>query len=234
VNQNLISGNRSSGIWLWSGGGFFVHNRIGVAGDGISAMPNGASGVFVGPETFITRIHQNIIANHPQMGVAAAVGAQQLDIRENSIRDNGGLGIDWGLDGTSPQIDDSGPKPTNAPLLLSAVYEPATDTTAVTLGISTRSMDPTGGNVVAIDVYANPTADAEGQTWIGAEYALEREGKAFTMRVPGNHTGRWLTATATRNASYFARTPGGVATNALTLYGPTQTSELSNAVLVTP
>jgi hypothetical protein len=235
VNGNVISGNRASGVWLWSGTMFLVHNRIGVAGDGISAMPNGASGVFVGPGVQNADIFQNIIANHPQMGVAAARGAREVEIRENSMHNNGGLGIDWGLDGVSPQTEDQGSdKPSNPPVLLSAVYDAAADKTLVTMTVNTRSLSPGAGHIVTIDIYSNGTSDGDGESWLFSDFAHEKEGRPLTLAVPGNHTGRWLNATSTRSYQIFSRPPDDKlkARPASLLIGITHTSEFSNSILV--
>lgn len=223
VWRNVISHNRRSGIWFWRGLVFFTENRI---------EWNGASGILVGPQVETASITNNVLSHNREMGVAAARGALRVDMRENAMAANGGLGIDWGLDGVSPVDGDDGDgKPSNAPVLLSATYDAAADLTRVTLVVHSTPIGPyfSGGSM---DFYANDSAGGDGERWIGNVLHPDTS-KTIVAVLRGDHRGKWINATWTRlRWDQFARAPSPDAT-AATLFGTeAMTSELSNAVFV--
>ncbi|MBV8517961.1 MAG: right-handed parallel beta-helix repeat-containing protein [Acidobacteria bacterium] len=229
IDDNVISGNRFSGVWMWRGAAGFHGNHIGVAADGLSALGNGASGIFLGPGVLSAEVLGNVISNQPQMAVAAARGAQQVDIRLNSFRDNGGLGIDWGLDGVTPPSDDDALTEGNAPVLLSAHYDPSNQLLTMTYALTTKFPTPFL-NQLLLDVYANRTPDGEGETPLAEIGASTANGDTATVTfgVETDPRGQWLTATSTRVHFLFANPPR---TKSLA-GGQTSTSEMSNAVRV--
>jgi hypothetical protein len=194
VTANVIRDNQFAGIWMWRGSAWIESNRI---------ENNGASGIFLGPDVRQTRVLSNTISGHPQMGVAVAYGASHIEIGGNRMHDNGGLGIDWGLDGITPQRDDDTLTEPNAPALLSAVYDRLTNRTHVTVTLRTR------GNAV-IELFADDVP-------VALAAAQHTDGTPFIVSVTGDHRGKWITATATRTTNDQA-----------------WTSELSNAVFVSP
>lgn len=212
VRDNVISDNLRSGVWSWNGKALrILDNRI---------ERNGASGIFLGPEVHTADVLSNTIAGHPDMGVAVALGAEVIQIRRNAMSNNRGLGIDWGLDGISPVAADDSAAQSNAPVILSARYDPATDQTQVTMTLESA---PLGSYPLwDIDVYANDAPDGDGGQWIGSHEIYEQPSSAVVMLLRGNHSGKWLNATSTRVRSIY-----------LELYiGPSITSELSNSVRV--
>ena len=216
VTGNVIRDNQFSGIWMWRGSAWIEANRI---------ENNGASGIFLGPGVRQTRVLSNIISGHPEMGVAVAYGASLVEIGSNRMRDNRGLAIDWGLDGVTPPRDDDSTTETNAPALLSAVYDPVANRTNVTLTLRTRRLDPFPNSYAVIELFA-------GETPIAYAQAPHTDGTAFTIPATGDHRGKWITATATRAVSISPAAHAPVSTN---IAGDlATTSEHSNAVLVTP
>lgn len=121
IADNVISGNVFSGLWSWRSAIGVHRNLIGTAADGKTPLPNGRSGIFIGPLVAEAEVLENTISFNAEMGVAVARGAQLVDIRQNSMRDNGGLGIDIGLDGPNAPVADDSLTQGNAPTLLSAV-----------------------------------------------------------------------------------------------------------------
>jgi len=231
VTDNVISGNRYSGVWAWRGNPSIRGNRIGTAADGRTPLPNGNSGIFFGPQIMSGEVLQNTISFNGQMGVAVARGAQLVDIRENSMRRNGGLGIDIGLDGpNAPASDDSKTQP-NPPTLLSAVYDPSIKSTTITVSLATKFFE-TYGNVAELDFYANDAPDGEGEQFIGVAPARSIGGDAFTVNIAGDYRGKWINATSSR-VHFIASLPPSTQSLTPTYYagGDTTTSELSNAVL---
>ena len=226
VHHNVVSRNKWSGIWLWTGSARITDNRI---------EDNGKSGIVIGPGTAHAWVQQNVINRQVEMGVAVAPGAQLYVIRGNSMTGNGGLGIDINIDGVSPTDgDDEYPNPSNAPVLLSAVYDAARDRTVVTMLLRSRHLGPYSATTI-LDFYANASPDGEGeQRVVSYQSVFPGDGTPFPVELWGNLTGRWLNATATRTHSAWAKPPDDkrVASQGYTGEGHS-TSELSNSVLVT-
>ncbi|HEX6087986.1 MAG TPA: right-handed parallel beta-helix repeat-containing protein [Thermoanaerobaculia bacterium] len=221
VTNNVIRDNQFSGIWMWHGLAWIESNRI---------ENNGASGVFLGPGVRDIRVIGNIIDGNREMGVAVAYGASRIEIR-NRMRGNGGLGIDWGLDGVTPPREDDQWTETNAPVLLSAVYDAAADVTRVTVSLRTRPMEAFTNSYAVIDVYESVDGGS-GQSIAWYVMAPHTDGTPFTISAKGDHRGKWLHAMATRAVSLSPAAHGRAGTN---IAGDAATtSEFSNAVLVSP
>jgi hypothetical protein len=234
ITGNAISGNVRSGIWADRGALRINQNRIGTTADGTRALPNGASGIYVSPRVGFAEIIENTIAFNREMGVAVERGADQIEIRQNSMRTNGGLGIDWELDGVSPQRNDEGLEPSNAPVLLSARYDETTNRTLVTMTLKTGKMNGSlFGAAAVLDFYANLGPDGDGERWLGGgtNYSPNVNGEPFTVEIQGDYRGQWLNATSTRLYFIASHPPRGQSTNSLA-GGIARTSELSNAVQV--
>jgi hypothetical protein len=211
VSKNVISHNQFSGIGMWSGSVHFENNRI---------ESNGASGIFLGPEVARTAIVNNVIAYQREMGVAAARSKATVEIRGNAMKDNGGLGIDWGLDGVSPVDADDRNGPSNAPVLLSATYDAAQKKTLVTLSLKSAPLSSYEYRDDLIDIYGNSTPDGDGERSLGTVHVHSVTNGTITVAVPGDLRGQWLNATWSRD-------------NPINNFEPVPdraTSELSNAI----
>ena len=232
VTDNVISGNRRSGVWAWGGYPSVDNNRIGTAADGKTPLPNGNSGIFFGPGIFVAEALGNTIAYNGQMGVAIARGAGLVDVRGNSMRKNGGLGIDIGIDGPNAPVADDRLTQPNPPTLLSAVYDPASNTTVVTVIVRTN-FTINYGNVAVLDFFANDGPDGQGERPLGFQQARNFTGDPFTANIPGDWRGKWINATSSRVHFIASLPPSTQSIGTTTLGGgDTSTSELSNAVLV--
>ncbi len=209
---NLISGNVGPGVEIRGGGGgvLVVNNRIGTAADGLAPVPNGADGVLIDGTANNTLVGgtgpnaANVIAHNAGAGVRVRAGAGHA-IFGNAIRDNGGLGIDLGGDGPTPNdpLDaDTGPNNRqNAPTLTSVTSTTTTTTVAGTLHAAP-------GATFFVDFYATPSADpsgfGEGGRFLGtAVVTTDAAGNAtFSWAIPGNvPTGHVITATATSSGA---------------------------------
>ncbi|HEX6087987.1 MAG TPA: right-handed parallel beta-helix repeat-containing protein [Thermoanaerobaculia bacterium] len=222
VTRNVISRNVRSGVWMWRGSASFFENTI---------QHNGASGIFVGPEVDYAAVQSNAIDWNTHMGVAIARGAGRVRVRANSMIWNVGLGIDWGLDGRSPANEDDRATEPNAPALLSAVYDAAANETLVTMTLRSAPV-ATNFNGWLIDLYANGGPDGDGEQFLRTHELEAVPQGAFTVKVPGNHEGKWISATNTRvQWIVFARS-GQPRTDAFNNVGDMTTSEFSNAVKV--
>lgn len=201
IRNNVISGNTRSGIWFngdtLGTGPFIRNNRIGVAAHDDTPIGNGASGIFIG--NFFgyyayPAIEGNVIANNAHFGVALTANAPML-ILGNSIRDNGGAGIDIGLDGPTESVRgvpgvEGGVVP--PPVITSARY--ANGVTTIT-GYSTA-----GNNRRQVLLYANsklePGGYAEGEQYLGITPVMLRDETAFTFVYQGDLRGKYINGTS--------------------------------------
>jgi len=197
IRGNLISGNRRSGLWLLGSVQFGVdHNRIGVASDGETPLPNGASGIYVGPGTYRPIIHANTIAYNAQFGIAIHPLVRYIDASTNSIFGNGNLGIDIGLDMRTPNVAvDLGRQP-NTPVLLSATYDASTNMTRIEGEVHSFAEAPPLGNRVHVFLYENDSANAQAQRLI-VESNADGTGH-FTVNVNRDLRGKFITGITLR------------------------------------
>jgi uncharacterized repeat protein (TIGR01451 family) len=202
--RNLISGNGSDGVYIFSvaTGSVVQNNFIGTDISGQLPIPNFFNGVAVDPSasniTVGTIGAGNIIALNSGAGIRVADGVTGVAIRGNSFFGNGGLGIDLRSDGVTandPGDADSGANNLqNFPIITSAA--PGSTIVAGTLN-STPSTQFT------LDFYANGgacNASTEGQRYLGSGSVLtDAAGNAsFNVTLPENSiAGESITATAT-------------------------------------
>lgn len=192
VTNSLISGNRRSGIWmgrspfktlLWNTIGIDIHHQ---------PLANGASGIYVGPLVSRLNIIGNYSAFNHDFGVAIDRKATRVYLFQNSIFANGQLGIDFGLDGPTPDRD------IPAPAIVSAHYDPAQDKTIVVI----TATEPSNGFNPMIELFASdaphPSGYGDGQYTLGFQDFTAASG-GVTIAAKGDWRGKWVSATLTRN-----------------------------------
>jgi hypothetical protein len=217
-----VIGGNLAGIVLWDGEQNAIQsNFIGVAADGLTALPNLDYGIYLdGADNQVGGTASgegNRIAHNGSAGLVLenVFGLEPLQnrIRGNAIYANGGLGIDLGedgQDGNDPGDGDGGPNgrqnypqlATPAGLVVAASLESRPDTT------------------YSVDVYLSPSCDpsgfGEGQQYLDSlAVTTDPSGlAAFALDLAGQASpGEAITATAT--------SPDG------------DTSEFSNCVTIT-
>jgi hypothetical protein len=207
VRGNVIAGNRRSAIFALSG-------RLLV--DGNELRGNGASGIYT--HVAGSSIVNNVISGNTDFGIAVDPQAPYVDMENNRLFDNGQRGIDIGLDGPGSPLH------TEPPLLTRAVYDPVTGFTVID-GIIGRYRF-SHASALQFQVFAGTTADPRG----AAETVLVPEPGYFPLRVKGDLTGKFLTATQTiLDINTFAKRPSPDADAG---YYTSETSELSAPVEV--
>lgn len=232
VTGNLISGNRRSGIYI--DGGFYSSindNRIGVSRGG-EPLGNGA-GIFLnlGSDSGAD-VKNNVIAYNDGMAIARTRNGE-IQITRNFIFDNLQQGIDVDVDGPTPQRAEDRDVP-NAPVLFSAEFDPVRGATIVRGRVDSKAGSPQGR---FIDVYSSTRLSVwstpQAEEFVLGPVFLPAGTATFEIVVPEDLRGKWITTTF--NAARFtgfARAPRrGIATQNHFLGMPTNTSELSNAVM---
>ena len=154
-------------------------------------------------------------------------------MHHNLIFGNGHTAIDVGLDLETPNVgDDSNFAIPNHPHLFSAHYDPVSGKTVIR-GTLRSSPVPNLQTNLYVELYASDaltaTGHAQAQQYLGAIYAANN----FEFTVDGNLTGQWIAATNTRSW-YSPFSSGGGITTLSHGFFPASTSELSDAIQVTP
>lgn len=127
ISSSIISGNARSGITLWAGKKVLAHGvKLGVNRLG-EPLGNGASGIASFGVPF--ELASSTVAHNAHFGVAVTPGTI-AKLEGNAIYANTGLPVDFGLDGRTPD-DDETDGVVNAPRLLDAYYDDATGHTVV-------------------------------------------------------------------------------------------------------
>jgi len=200
ITNNIISGNRRSGIWMGRTPYASISNNIIGLDRRLQPLGNGASGIYAGPLASDHDIRGNYIAFNHDFGVAVDRNAIGIYIGPNSIFANWQPGIDVGLDGPTPDRD------VPAPTVLSAQYDAATNTTLLTVA----STEPLIITTPTLDIYASdaphPSGYGDGQYYLGTTRFDSRNGN-IRFAALGDWRGKWVSATVTRNQYFgFLRT----------------------------
>jgi parallel beta-helix repeat protein len=201
LHDNVISNNRYSGVWIFSGYYPAVYkNTI----DG-----NGASGVFFGPGCQFGMADENQITSNRDFGVAVDPTSRWIEVRGNSMKHNGQLGIDYGLDLVTPNVsDDSARSAPNAPVLTTATYDPITNKTTISGHVDLNKPADVGFFAPLIDIYASRELDAHGMAqgekplYENLDYSLpvnlDRMTGNFIYIYSSDLTGQYISATYSR------------------------------------
>ena len=210
---NVIAGNAGDGVRVGESSGTVIEgNRIGTDRSGTRAVPNLLNGVLFTGATD-SAVRGNTIAHNRQHGVHVAVGTRNR-IEANSIRDNGGMGINLEWDGSvtandSADADGGANGRQNFPVLASAALS------STGLALVAGTLTGRAGEAFRVELFAAAGADVsgygEGGTFLGViNVTTNGAGLAtFTTTVTAPPAGQtYVTATATSAAgdtSEFSR-----------------------------
>jgi uncharacterized repeat protein (TIGR01451 family)/CSLREA domain-containing protein len=199
-SRNIIAGNSGDGISIASSGSNTIQgNSIGVSASG-TALPNGGNGILIAT-SYAETIASNVIANNGGAGILIQDSSNnyQHKITQNSIYANGGLGIDLGPAGVTP--NDSGDTDIGAnhqinfPVLTNVVISGTTQTITGTLNV------PASALPYHLEFFGSSVCDAsgngEGETYLGtADATTDASGNAsFTATVNLSGYSKYITAT---------------------------------------
>lgn len=202
IENCIISGNRRSGIFHWSGNTRVNSSLIGLSSDRLP-LGNGASGAFAAFGALI--FTSTTVANNGEFGVSVYPTVTNASFIGGSIHSNGILGIDWNLDGPSPfPADERIPPP---PAIIHAVFDRAKGATVVSGIASARSVR---GVVRSVQLYAsralNPSGHAEGERYLGGTNLVDAA-DGFTFRIEISEDLRGQIIAATVSSSPFLDVP---------------------------
>ncbi len=174
------AGSGVSGLRLLGGNSIVTGLGItGFSGDGIQI---GSSNNSVGGASLVPPVPGNSITSNGGRGVNVyVVSGTNNRIRGNWIYDNGGLGIDLGNDGVTPDdVDDSDTGANN-------LQNHGTLTSAATSGTLTGFGRSAPNTVYAIDIFASSACDGSG-FGEGEQYLGTAQGQSqLTRRVMSGH-----------------------------------------------
>ena len=216
---NLISGNKMNGVGVsdaGTSGNLVEGNLIGTNAAGTAVLANVGDGVVVTNGAQSNTIGgtsggmSNVIAFNSLIGVDVINNATGTSIRGNSIHDNGGLGIDLGGDGVTP--NDAGDGDTGCNNLQN--FPVITSVSNATHSVVSGTLNSTPNTAFTIDLYSNAAANSsgfgEGQTYLGSVTTGTTDANgnvAFTYTASSNLNGLFVSATATdpaNNTSEFS------------------------------
>lgn len=227
---NVISGNDDGGVRInltTSTGNRVQGNKIGTRADGTTSLPNSGHGVHILNSASTNTIggaagEGNIIAFNLSAGVKVETGTANA-ITSNSIFSNsGGLGIDLGPAGVTPNDGNDGDGGANDlqnfPVLSSAG-------SGIGGGVNIQgTLNSTANTTFTLHFYASTSCDGsgngEGRTFLGSAMATTvGNNVTFNITLPGASAsvGQVITATATTpfpqgsTSEFSACVPYGVA-----------------------
>jgi uncharacterized repeat protein (TIGR01451 family) len=234
---NRFNGN---GIVVNSNANIIEGNVIGTNAAGAFGLGNSLSGILVatGSNNTIGGLIPgagNLISGNRNAGVAVTAGTGN-SIQSNSIFGNGGLGIDLGPPGVTP--NDTGDPDPGANLLQNFPVLTAASSAGTTSNIQ-GTLNSNPGSTFRIEFFSsqfpNPSGFGEGQTFLGStNVTTDASGNAsFNQTVPvavpaGQVIAATATNTTTNNTSEFSQSlqVGGV--------GGGSPADLSVLVTVSP
>jgi parallel beta-helix repeat protein len=219
---NVVCGN-TDGIRIDGSQGTNVRgNFIGVNAAG-AAIPNTDNGVLLRGGAVHSTVSANVIVENRGNGIAVLDGAGNAFL-SNSIHSNGGLGIDLGGDGVTPNDSgdaDTGPNERqNFPVLTSVLND---GTNVFVRGTIDGRPAANTFRIQFFDSAAqDPSTFGEGATYLGeVTVTVGSTGRGeFTTALPAVQAGHFISATATGNPT------------SLLPASYVQTSEFSKAVSV--
>ncbi len=220
IDSNLISGNRQMGIEfhaLGTDGNIVIRNKIGTDISGTLPLGNLLDGVRILEGPKYNKIGEagkgNIIAFNGGNGILVITAADLYNtFTENSIYDNGELGIDLFPQGVTPNsagnTDTTGPNNLmNYPVIQSATLNTITGVTTIS-GIIDYTING-GPSGIIIELFKsdnNISGYGQGKEFIGS--AIADASGNWNLNVSGINFGDVVTTTATDalgNTSEFSK-----------------------------
>ena len=191
VSYNTLSANYW-GLAISSGSTqTIIGNKIGTSANGLLPMPNAHEGIIIyaGSGIFLS---DNIVEYNRAAGIAVTGNSTHAEIQNNEIHNNGGLPIDLGNDGATPNGTKFPPGPNNwlnYPVVTSFSGSIVLGTTCPNCAVYIykaigNPAAPGGGGIFQTNVWAN----ASGQWSVNLPNGLTRFDVTFTAFDSGGNT----------------------------------------------
>lgn len=190
VTDSIISGNRRSGVFAWSGNVSIERSQL---------EHNGASGAFLAfGQLFVSA---STIAHNGEFGLAVAPTITNVSVTGGSVYSNGITGIDWGLDGPG-SADRRVPPP---PSIRDASFDAEKNATVIT---GTFARESVIGPLLGLQVWAsralNASGHAEGERALAAQVTIAQEADgSFSYRAEVREDLRGQIVTVTVGSSPY-------------------------------
>ncbi len=211
---NFIGHNQSVGMLLFniSNSVFLIGNFIGVtpAGDN---MGNDGAGVRI-LNSSNSDLQQNRIAYNGGDGIETDNNTSGMAWFQNFMYGNGGIGIDLGQNGPTPNdpgdVDEGPNRLQNTPLIESAILDTVAFPPTLTISYRVDSNSGASSYPLFVDFYwSDLDEDAQGRFFLGTDFAYSTPNalRTVTLNFVDGVPGGWLTATALdqgRNTSELA------------------------------
>jgi len=195
LTRCVISGNVRSGVAV--NAPLQVYGtRIGLAADSDAPLPNGASGIYAPGTARMLVSSDSVIAYNHDAAIALNPAQHEVGIGASIYRN--GEGIDYGLDGRTPNVDDDSHRPPNTPRIAGARFDATSGKTIITVQVDSSTPPPVvdtfnhSETIIEANVYANDDANAQTQYFLGVPHL---DG---TVTVTGDLRGKFITATTIR------------------------------------
>ncbi len=223
--RNVISGNGLSGITVFgtasTTSNVIQGNYLGLNAAGTAGIPNGQSGINIigAAQTTVGGSIPNVIAFNFGAGITVSNATASGDIlSQNSIYSNGGIGIDLGGDGATPNHSGglvTGPNGLiNHPVLSSVVFTGANTTVNGLLNGAASS-------TFTVEFFASPAGSGtlQGKTYLGnISVTTDASGNAtFTATLSATTSGQTITSTASDSAGNTSEFSLGVTSASATV-----------------
>ncbi|HKO55901.1 MAG TPA: right-handed parallel beta-helix repeat-containing protein, partial [Thermoanaerobaculia bacterium] len=195
IDHNVVSGNRRSGITLSRmERPQITRNAIGVGANGVTPVPNGASGVFLADQADWAFFFNNDIAYNVDFGIAMHPNVRRMLASVNAIYGNGQLGIDSGIDLDTPNVEDDRERVPNHPVITSARWD-GTRTVIEGEMNSRTETDPPFIRRLRVELYADDAARPQAHEFLGSAFV---QNKKFRLTVTRDLRGTNVTAIGIR------------------------------------
>lgn len=220
IENNVISGNKYLGIILYeqSDSNTVYSNKIGVAADGSSSLPNKGAGIIISKASKYNKIgalnKENILAYNDTVGIALKdTGTVFNTFSANRIFGNGIMGIDlypWGVNNNDASDSDNGSNERmNYPVIQTVVLNTATSITTIT---GTIDCSTYGGPIgITVELFksngTNMFNHGDATAYLGNTIVADGSGN-WSFNCTGLSSSDKVTATATDingNTSEFAQ-----------------------------
>ena len=157
ITGNVVSASADHGLSVLGAGSTVEGNTVGAGAGGAAALGNAAEGIEISGDG--SRVAGNVIGRNGTDGVLVS-GGTGITVLSNRIHDNGGLGIDLGPGGVTP--NDAGDVDAGANDLLNFPTVPVASTVNGVTTVAWKIDDGLRASRQRLEFFGQPSCDASG------------------------------------------------------------------------